>query len=79
MIKNPPVFGYKKTSSADEVHKIDGATLIFQLSLPELAPYLLFTNRLPGFTGPVPLPLLIRRYSVFCSVLILARVFGRVN
>ena len=60
-------------------HKIVGATLIFQLSLPELAPYLLFTNRLPGFTGPVPLPLLIRRYSVFCSVLILARVFARVN
>ncbi len=60
-------------------HKVDGATLIFQLSLPDLAPYLLFTNRLPGFIGPVPLPLLIRRYSVFCSVIILARVSLRVN
>ncbi len=60
-------------------HKSDGATLIFQLSLPELAPYLLFANRLSGFTGPVPLPLLIRRYSVFCSGFILARLFRAVN
>lgn len=60
-------------------HKIVGATLIFQLSLPELAPYLLFTNRLPGFKGPVPLPLLIRRYSVFCSGFILAWLFLCVN
>ena len=59
--------------------KVDGATLIFQLSLPELAPYLLFTNRLPGFTGPVPLPLLIRRYSVFCSWVIVAWLFSSVN
>ena len=64
----PPSFPRRKKRAArktSRTRKIPMRLIFRRIPPPrELAPLFAFANRLPGFIGPVPQPLLIRHYSV---------------